>query len=183
MSAPNWRPSRAAPPPLIMTALSMRALSALRKFGVPLHIGAGGRHMDSELHGRATEWRRHLHRHPELSLQEQVRPLRSCVTGCATWAFRSRPAWAAMASSRPEPGAIQPQRRPARRHGRAADHGDERRRLRVHQRRRHACLRARWPYCQPARRSRAAEPRHRVGPGRCASCSSPPKRATAVHGR
>ncbi len=27
--------------------------------------------MDSELHGRATEWRRHLHRHPELSLHEE----------------------------------------------------------------------------------------------------------------
>ena len=27
--------------------------------------------MDSELQGRATEWRRHLHQHPELSLQEQ----------------------------------------------------------------------------------------------------------------
>jgi hippurate hydrolase len=27
--------------------------------------------MDSELRGRATEWRRHLHRHPELSLQER----------------------------------------------------------------------------------------------------------------
>ena len=44
--------------------------------------------MDGELHAKVTAWRRHLHAHPELSLQEPAPP-RSSARRCAISASRS----------------------------------------------------------------------------------------------
>ena len=82
--------------------------------------------MDNTLAETLTGWRRHLHAHPELTLHEQETaafvcdrlrelgvPFAAGIGGHGVVATISR-------------GRVQSQRRPARRHGRAADRRDDR---------------------------------------------------------
>ena len=101
---------------------------------------AGGP-MDATLHEKVTAWRRHLHQHPELSLQEKQTSAFVCHTltraGRPLRRRRGRPRRRCHHLPRP----LEPQRRPPRRHGRAAHHRDHRPRPRLRHPRHHARLR------------------------------------------
>ena len=118
---------------------------------LPIRPRRTGARMDKTLHDRLTRMAatpaREPRTHSPRASNRRLRARSSNRTRRPLHRRRRRPRHRRNDQPRP----VQPLRRPARRYGRAADPGNQRRAPRLHQPQRHACLRPRRPHHLPAR--------------------------------